>query len=105
MNLYILNRKEDNAMLCFGTSLSYLDNGYPFFVNENIAFPINEVNVYEVAELPQEVEAEKWCYTEADGFYPNPNYREPSAYDLAPQEVVDAIIDEYTNELIEMGVL
>lgn len=89
----------------FGEALDYLPSGYPRLINENIAFVNDCVYVYEVSELPQEVEAEKYCYTKADGFYPNPNYHEPSAYDLAPQEIVDAIIDEYTNELIEMGVL
>ena len=103
--MYVICKKTSNAVLGHDTSIKYWENGYPFLVNLKVAYPSSDVNVYEVAELPQDVEAEKWCYTEADGFYPNPNWHEPSAYDLAPQEVVDAIIDEYTNELIEMGVL
>lgn len=103
--MYIITDRNSNKMCAYGEAIGTLDNGYPLLINENVAFPTEMVNVYEVAELPQEVEAEKWCYTEADGFYPNPNWHEPSAYDLAPTEVVNAIIDEYTNELIEMGVL
>lgn len=103
--MYIITDSSDSRVINYGAKLDYLSNGYPRLIDENVAFILDMVNVYEVTEIPQEVESEKWCYTEADGFYPNPNWHEPSAYDLAPHDVVDAIIDEYTNELIEMGVL
>lgn len=103
--MYIVTPKERHDIMAMGAELDHMSNGYPRLVNENIAFPPEMVDIYEVASVPAEVEPAKYCYTPADGFTPNPDYREPSAYDLAPTEVVDAIIDEYTNELIEMGVL
>lgn len=103
--MFIFISKETNEIASICGSLHYATNGYPVDSEKNIAYPTVLFDVIEVSNIPVGVELYKWCYTESDGFYPNPNYREPSAYDLAPQEVVDAIIDEYTNELIEMGVL
>lgn len=103
--MYIITAKDGFDIMGIGNALDYMSNGYPRLINENIAFVSDIVDVYNLETVPPYVEAEKYCYTKADGFYPNPNWHEPSAYDLAPQEVVDAIIDEYTNELIEMGVL
>lgn len=103
--MYLITRKENNAVIQSGERLEYVSNGYPRLVNEDVAYPNWAVCVYEIDNIPNDISPEKWCYTEADGFYPNPNWHEPSAYDLAPQDIVDAIIDEYTNELIEMGVL
>lgn len=34
--------------------------------------------LHEVESLPEDFEANKYCYTEADGFYANPDYIEPS---------------------------
>ena len=46
--------------------------------NHAIAYGPDEViNVFEVEEIPQEVEKAKWCYTEEEGFYKNENYVEP----------------------------
>lgn len=45
--------------------------------NYNIAYAPDEViNAYQV-EVPEEVEEQKYCYTEEDGFYKNENYVEP----------------------------
>lgn len=103
--MYIITSKHDNSLIELGNGLIYLDNGYPCLIDKNISFIPSEIVINETADVPQGVEPVKYCYTEAEGFYPNPNWHEPSAYDLAPQDVVDAIIDEYTNELIEQGVI
>ena len=40
-----------------------------------IAYGPDEMpNIYEVKKVPEEVEIAKYCYTEEDGFYKNPNY-------------------------------
>lgn len=45
--------------------------------NINIAYaPNEELNVYQV-NVPNGVVEAKYCYTENDGFYANPNYVEP----------------------------
>lgn len=103
--MIIIIDKNDNFVIDVGIAVDYLPNGYPRIVERNISFDNNSFNAVEVDNLPNDFEPFKYCYTEADGFYTNPNWHEPSAYDLAPTEVVNAIIDEYTNELIEMGVL
>lgn len=96
---------EKNVIIEYDTTVIYDSNNYPYLPNKNVAFVPNNINVLMATDMPQDIEIGKYCYTEADGFYPNPNWHEPSAYDLAPQDIVNAIIDEYTNELIEMGVL
>lgn len=46
--------------------------------NRAIAYgPDEKINVYEVEEIPGEVEIAKYCYTEEKGFYKNENYVEP----------------------------
>lgn len=74
--MYLICNKEDNRIFETGQELDYLSNGYPRLIDKNIAFPTEMVNVYEVAEIPENVEAEKYCYTEEKGFYENENYRE-----------------------------
>ena len=57
-----------------GAELDYLENGYPRLVQENVAFPTDMVNVYEVENIQEGVEVEKYCYTPEKGFYKNENY-------------------------------
>lgn len=102
--MYIITDKETNRIVMVGSNLDYMPNGYPRLVDENIAFVPNSINIYETDVIPPRVESEKYCYTPQDGFYPNPNWEEPNPYNI-PNEVYNSIIDEYTNELIEMGVL
>ncbi len=46
--------------------------------NHAIAYAPDEViNVFEVEEIPENVERAKYCYTEEKGFYENENYVEP----------------------------
>ena len=105
--MYIITTKDDNRIMATDRRIKYLPNGYPMLIDTNIAFASEIVNVYEVSEVPSEVIPEKYCYTEADGFYINPNYVEPdptNPYGL-PDETVNQIIDDYTLSLIEGGVL
>lgn len=46
--------------------------------NHAIAYaPDEKINVYEVEEIPEDIEIAKYCYTEEKGFYKNENYVEP----------------------------
>lgn len=76
MKKYIITVKEDNRILNMGKHLDYLDNGYPRLIDENVAFPINLVDVYGSVEVPEEAEPEKYCY-DGEEFTLNPNYEEP----------------------------
>ena len=38
--------------------------------------PDEKINVFEVEEIPENIEVAKYCYTEENGFYVNENYVE-----------------------------
>ena len=105
--MFIITVKEDNSnrLMMMGEILDYMSNGYPRLVNENVAFPTDMVNVHEVSEIPAEVIPEKYCYTEAEGFYINPNYVEPDATNTygIPDETYHAIINDLTSEVANNG--
>ena len=103
--MFIITEKEHNIIIMMGKELDYMEvNGYPRLVEEDVAFPTEMVNVHEVETVPEEVEDGKYCYTEAEGFYANPDWREPNPYNVT-EEVYNAIIDDYTATLIEQGLL
>lgn len=105
--MYLIIVKEDNRIIAMGKALDYMSNGYPRLVNENVAFVKEDVDVHEVESVPSEVIPEKYCYTEADGFYINPNYVEPDATNTygIPDETYHQILDDYTMQLIEEGAI
>lgn len=74
--MYLIVVKDDNRILEIGKQVDYLDNGYPRLIEKNIAFSNEDVDVYEVQELPDYVEVEKYCY-DGENFYENENYVEP----------------------------
>ncbi len=74
--MFIITNKVDDSIFDMDTKLDYLKNGYPRLINKNIAFVKDSVNIYEVNEIPSEIELSKYCYTVEKGFYENPNYRE-----------------------------
>ena len=93
--MYVLTDKDDKII---EISNSYkLDEEHRNIEldNHNIAYgPDEKNNVYEVEEVPQEVVANKYCYTEEKGFYKNENYKEPEPSDA--QKIKD-LQDEVTN--------
>jgi len=54
--------------------------------------------IYEVKEVPAEVVAEKYCYTEEKGFYPNENYIEP----INPQSEIEDLKEQITELQLAM---
>ena len=58
---------------------------------------IADFGLYEVETLPDDFEPNKYCYTEADGFYLNPDYEEP----VSPEE--QSVIDGVMQEVSEYG--
>lgn len=101
--MFLITIKDDNTIVGIGEKISYLTNGYPKLVDENIAFPDWMVNICNLNEIPNHVTVDKYCYTIEDGFYENPNYNEPNNSFGISNELYDAIIDEYTMQLIEEG--
>lgn len=68
-----------------------------------IAYAPNEkINVFEIEEIPEEVEIAKYCYTEEKVFYVNENYVEPEE----PVEKRLKLIEErmaLTEDMINMS--
>ncbi len=75
--------------------------------DHNIAYAPDEIiNIYEVDTVDESVAEQKYCYTEADGFYENPSYVEP----VNPNAEMEALQEQVTNlqlalaELVEGGI-
>lgn len=100
--MYLILEK-DNSIIMYGEVFKYDANGLPTLVNERTSFP-TYVTVCEVDEIPSDVTVEKYCYTESEGFYINPNWHEPNPYGI-PNEVYNQIVDDTIYELIEQGVI
>lgn len=89
---YIITTKEDDVIVAFAKQLSTLENGYWHSVLADVAYPNTTCYAYDAdgqiaevhggapakigapIEIPSEVKVGKYCYTEDDGFYPNPDY-------------------------------
>lgn len=97
MKKYVITNKEDDRIIAFAKQLSTLENGYWHSVLADVAYPNTTCYAYDAdgqiaevhdktpakigapIEIPAEVKIEKYCYTVEDGFYPNPDYEEPTA--------------------------
>lgn len=102
--MYIITEKEENRIVMMGKDLDYMENGYPRLINENVAFPVEMVNVHRVEYLPEDIEPERHCYTPEAGFFENPNWVEPNKYGI-PDDLLRSIQDDTVADLIELGVI
>lgn len=59
---------------------------------------IADFGLYEIEAIPEDFESNKYCYTKTEGFYLNPDYKEPT--DPYQQGYDQAVLD-----MIESGVL
>lgn len=101
--MFIIAEKKEHRILNMGARLGYQEvNGYPWLLDENIAFPTEMVDVSEVETVPEEVTAGLYCYTKEEGFYLNPNWEEPNKYGI-PNEIVNQIQEDTITKLIEDG--
>lgn len=106
--MIIIVSKHNNEVLGMGFILDRWDNGYPVLKSDEsdigTAYVTEQVTVYENVDVPAEVEVGKYCYTEKDGFYANPDWKEPNKYGI-DDETYNTIIDDYTLDLMENGLL
>ncbi len=77
---YILTNENDEIFNISETQ-GFQENGN-YLMNEGlegeVAIPQSLVKgIFEIEEIPENVEIAKWCYTEEKGFYKNENYVEP----------------------------
>ena len=103
----LITRKETNAILGFGENddFSYQEEtGYPMFISQDLAFPTNYIEIYEVEEIPEEV-IEKgyacYCYTEEDQFYWNPSIEIPDEGNIygISNSLYNQILGDYRTRL------
>lgn len=95
--MYVITGKTDNVVLGMGEALDHMSNGYPRLVNENVAFVTEQVNVNEVDSIPAEVVTDKYCYTTEQGFYLNPDWKEPNKYGIS-DELLEQIKADVSSE-------
>lgn len=102
--MYLIISKTNCIISGISDNISYLPNGYPLLPERNVAFATDEFETIEVEAIPTDVIEEKYCYEPSKGFFLNKDYSEPNPYGLT-EMIYTRIIDDYTDELIEMGVL
>lgn len=74
--MYIITDKND-VVFHMSKTLDYQSNGNLLVDNGNLAIAkILVKEIFEMSEIPTEVEVQKYCYTEEKGFYKNENYKE-----------------------------
>lgn len=67
---------NDNSIAAIREEISYQSNGNVITDRGQAIAEILVKGVYNVEEIPSEVEEYKYCYTEEKGFYKNENYKE-----------------------------
>lgn len=104
--MFLITSKKDKRITDISETIGYETNGNIILDNGTQIGCFREVDVHEVEEIPEEVCTEKYCYTEADGFYVNENYVEP----VNPNAEMEALQEQVTNlqlalaELVEGGI-
>lgn len=98
----IVTSKETNVIKRIGILKERWPNGYPVVSNADgdTAYPTTFTALYEIDDIPAEVEVGKYCYTPELGFYENPNYVEPDPYGI-PKELVERIKNDAIAEVEE----
>lgn len=97
--MYIITNKENVIIAISNTAEVNEETRNIILDNYNIAYAPNEMpNIYENVEVPEEVEIQKYCYTEAEGFYKNPDY-------IAPAQPVEEQITDLQLAVAELGEL
>ena len=75
--MFIVTDKNTNVVKGHSKTVHYWSNGYPVLDDIPCAYIKDNVNVYEVATVPDGILPNKYCYTETDGFTLNPEWIEP----------------------------
>lgn len=79
--MFVITDKETHAIYDICGNMRTDFDGFPVNEDRNIKYIPWTVDVFSAEEIPEEVEQIKFCYTPEEGFYPNPNYREPDPFD------------------------
>jgi hypothetical protein len=99
--MYIITDNDTNRIIAIGELIQYQENDYPIVqdTNGNIcAYPTTFLTGYEIEEIPEEIESEKYCYNIEQGFYINENYNEQITPYGINKKLYDKIIADYINK-------
>ena len=101
--MFILTNKENEIIEISNTYELDEEHRNINVDNHAIAYaPDEKINVFEVEEIPENIEVAKYCYTEENGFYVNENYVESEE----PIEARLKLIEEriaLTEDMINMS--
>lgn len=100
----IITDKKDNSVIFISNKILEEDIYYYPQENNFIYFKKEFTNNYILNEVPDYIELYKYCYTDENGFYENPNYEEPNKYGIN-NELLQQIQDDILADLINMGVI
>lgn len=102
--MYILTN-SNNVVIHIGNTLEIQEDRY---IIDNVGvfkeyktqledgtIETDTISSFEVS-IPEGIEAEKYCYTEKDGFYKNPNY-------IAPPQPVEEHLEDIEAALCELA--
>lgn len=84
------------------SNLAIMKNGYQALIEENIAFVPHIVNIYQNVDATNVIPY-KYCYTESEGFYLNPDYVEPdptNTYGIS-DELFNQIKSDYREKIAQ----
>lgn len=106
--MFIITDKN-NVVIHFSETKDFQENGNLLIKDGTLAIANNLLNgVYEVEEIPENVQEHKYCFTEEKGFYENENYIAPEPDETTrirelEQQITD--LQLALAELVEGGVL
>lgn len=97
--MYILTNKN-NEIIAISNICERIEEYRNIKLDDhNYAYaPDETINIYEVDIVDESVCESKYCYTEADGFYVNPNYVEP----VDPNAEMEALKEQITELQLAM---
>lgn len=104
--MYIITDKNTHEVLYVLENVHEFENGVYSIVNEqgtkfcvttSKSFDIYDGKIYvHVLNAPDDLIPSKYCYTEEDGLYINPNYTEPDPYGIS-----DELLEQIKNDTVE----
>lgn len=106
--MYIITEKNTHEVLYVLENVNEFDNGVYSIVNKqgtkfcvttSDSFDTYDGKIYTyVSNTPDDLIPSKYCYTENDGLYINPNYTEPNPYGI-PDELLEQIKNDTVEEI------
>lgn len=97
--MYILTNKENVVLHITKTLNRQPGTNYYLINNDSLAIPTNFIKeVYNIDDIPENIQEQKYCYTSKKGFYKNENY-------IEPKESIEEQITDIQIALAELGEL